>query len=137
MNDPLLMRSFESLSDLSRHRQRLVHRNRPLCDAIGERRPLDQLQHQRLDTLRLFKAVNRGDIGMVQRRENLSLAFEARKPVGIEREEFGQDLQRDVAIEHRVTRAIDLAHPARTKRRQYLVRAEASAERKSHGRRGL
>jgi hypothetical protein len=70
---------------------------------------------------------------MVERGEHLRLAFEARKPVGIERVALRQDLQRDVAIELRVTRAIHLAHPARTNRRKYFVRAEAGAEGNSHG----
>ena len=47
MDDALLVRRFERLGDLLRDRQRLVERNRPLRDAVGQRRPLDQLHHQR------------------------------------------------------------------------------------------
>ena len=47
MDDPLLVRRFERLGDLLRDRQRFVERHRALRDPIGERRTLDQLQHQR------------------------------------------------------------------------------------------
>ena len=47
VDDPLLVRRFERLRDLLRDRQRLVDGNRPVRDAIGERRSLDQLQHER------------------------------------------------------------------------------------------
>ena len=40
VNDALLVRRFERLGDLLRDRQRLVDRNRPLCDSIGQRRAL-------------------------------------------------------------------------------------------------
>ena len=43
-----------------------------------------------------------------------------------------QDLQRDVAIQPRVARAVDLAHAAGAERRQNLVRTDASAAGKRH-----
>ena len=47
MDDALLVRGFEGFGDLLRDRKRLIDRNRPLRDAVGQRRPLDQLHHQR------------------------------------------------------------------------------------------
>ena len=41
----------------------------------------------------------RGDVGMIQRREGLRFALEAREAVGVVRERVGQDLDRDVAIQ--------------------------------------
>ena len=64
---------------------------------------------------------------MVERGEQLGFALEAREPVAIEGEEFGQDFQRDVAIELRVARAIDLAHPACAEPGQNLVAADLPA----------
>ena len=46
-----------------------------------------------------------------------------------------QHLDRDVALEARVARAVDLAHAAGAERRQDLVRAEAVAGREAHGER--
>ena len=62
---------------------------------------------------------------MVERREHLRLALKACEPVGIAREELGKDLQRDVTIELRVARTIDLTHAARAECRDDLVGAEA------------
>ena len=56
--------------------------------------------------MRFFEAVDRGDVRMIQRRQHLRFPLEAREPIGIEREQFGQDLQRDIAIELRVPRPI-------------------------------
>ena len=68
------------------------------------------------------------DVGMVQGGERLRLAREPREPLGIAREELGQHLDGDVAIELRVARAIHLAH-ARLRRgvRQISVRPECCA----------
>src|SRR5262249_7731060 len=48
--------------------------------------------------------------GMVQRGDGPGLLFEPSQPIGIARVVGGEDLQRDVAAETRVPRAIDLAH---------------------------
>ena len=57
----------------------------------------------------------------------LRFALEPREPIGVGGERLGQDLDRDVAIQLRVARAIDLAHAAGAEGRQDLVRAEAGA----------
>ena len=49
---------------------------------------------------------------MIQRGEHLRFALEARQTVGIAANDVGQDLERDVALQLRVARAIHLAHPA-------------------------
>ena len=51
---------------------------------------------------------------MIERGEQLRLAREPRQAVRIECEPLGQHLQRDVAIQLRVARAVHLAHGART-----------------------
>ena len=50
--------------------------------------------------------------GMVQRREHLGFALEARQPIRRRARSLGQDLDRDVAIQLRVARPEDLAHAA-------------------------
>ena len=70
---------------------------------------------------------------MIQRGQDLRFTLEAREPVGIEGEDVGEDFQRDIAIELRVSRAIDLAHAARAKRGNDFVRPESSAGSKGHG----
>ena len=56
------------------------------------------------------------------------LRAETRQSVGVGRESFGQHLDRDVAIQLRVARPIDLAHAAFADRRGDFVDAEAGAE---------
>src|SRR4029077_10408731 len=48
-------------------------------------------------------------------------------------ERVGDDLQRDVATELRVARAIDLAHAAGAEGREDLVRADSCPRDKAHG----
>ena len=64
---------------------------------------------------------------MVERREDLRFAFESRKPFRIAREKVGQDLNRDLATELRVARAIDLAHAAGPEGGENCIWAESSA----------
>ncbi len=121
MNDVLLVRRFQRSDDLPRDRQRLLQRNRPARDSVSERRPIDQLQHQSLRAVALLEAVNGRDVRMIERGEELRLALEPQPAVGLECEQLGQDLQRDVAIQLRVARAVHLAHSADTQRADDMV----------------
>ena len=47
MDDPLFMGGFERLRDLPGDGQRLVERDRSLRNPVGQRRSLDQFQHER------------------------------------------------------------------------------------------
>ena len=123
VNDPHLVRGFERLGDLPRDGHGLVQWYRPVVQPIGERGPFDQLQDQRLDAVRFFETVDRADVRMIERCENVGFALEAREPVGIDGEELRKDLERDVAIELCVARTIDLAHAAGADSANDLVRA--------------
>ena len=68
---------------------------------------------------------------MVQRGEDLRFALEAGEPIGIGREHVRQDLDRDIAPELRIARAIDLAHAAGPDQGGDFIRAEAGAGRES------
>ena len=127
MDDPLLVRRLERLGDLARDRQRLLDRDRSARDPIGERRPFDQLEHQRLDAVGLLEAVDRRDVRMVERREHLRLALEARQPLGVGDERLGQHLERHLALEPGVAGAPDLAHAACAEGGEDLVRSQARA----------
>jgi hypothetical protein len=61
---------------------------------------------------------------MIQRRERLGLTLEPRETVGVVRKRFGQHFDRDLAIEARILRAIDLTHPAGADGGQNLVRSD-------------
>ena len=81
MNDPLLVRGFEGLRDLLRNRQCFVEWHGALRDTIGERRPFDQLHHQRSDAIRVFETIDRRDMRMVQRGQDFRLTLEADQAV--------------------------------------------------------
>jgi hypothetical protein len=64
---------------------RVIDRHRPLRDAIGERGPLDAFHDQRRHARRFLEAVDRGDVGVVQRRDDFRFSLEARQPFNVER----------------------------------------------------
>ena len=70
---------------------------------------------------------------MGEGRDRLRLALEPRERVGIGRDGLRQHLDRDVAIQLPVARAVDLPHSARAQRREDLVGAEAGAGGERHG----
>ena len=55
----------------------------PVRDAIGERRPFDQLHHQRADAAGFLEAVDLRDVRVIERREHLRFALEPREAIGI------------------------------------------------------
>ena len=66
MNDPLLMCRFQGFGDLFGDGQRLLNRDRPLLDALCQRRAFDELEDQRLLAFGFFQPVDVADVGMVQ-----------------------------------------------------------------------
>ena len=68
---------------------------------------------------------------MRERGDGLRFALEARAAIRIAGNAGRQDLDRDVAIEPRVARAVDLAHAAGADRGDHLIRPESGAGR--HG----
>src|SRR5262245_28085846 len=67
---------------------------------------------------------HRDDVRMRQRRDDFGFALEPRAAIRIVRESGWQYLDRDVAIESRVARAIDLAHPAFAELGHHVVRTD-------------
>ena len=75
-----------------------------MLNPLRERGTLDELEHERI----LLEAVNARDVRMIQRREELGFALEPRQTFAIVRELFRKNFDRDVALELRVTRAVNL-----------------------------
>ena len=69
---------------------------------------------------------------MIERREDLRFALKRASRSGSAGRRLGQNLERDVAIQLRVARAIDLAHPAGAEQRDDLVVAEPGSSREGH-----
>src|SRR5512138_888936 len=71
--------------------------------------------------------MNGGNVGMVERGEQSGFTLEPRKPVGILGEISRQYLDRDIASEFLIVRAIDLSHTAFAERFLHIVMRESSA----------
>ncbi len=129
---PRLVRRLDARRDLPAHVQRFVHRQRAARDTPRQRLALDQLEHQIAMTLDLFETVDARDVRMVERGEQSRLALEARQPLGLLRERRGQHLDRHLASQPRVARAVHLAHAAGAERRDDLVGPEPGASGEWH-----
>jgi hypothetical protein len=87
----------------------------PALEPRGQRFPFHQLEDQARDAIRLFQPVNRADVRVIQRGKHARLAHKPRAAFGIAGEVRRQTLDRDVATELAVARAVHLAHAARAK----------------------
>ena len=96
-------------------------------DPFVEALAVDEFEHEELHTVVFVEAVDRTDVRMIERSEDLRFALEAGKALWIVREGVRQNLQRHLATEFGVFRAIDLAHTAFADRRGDVVDAETRA----------
>src|SRR5215510_11748475 len=112
MDDSLFVRILQGLGNLSGDGQGLGNWN-----PARERGSLDQLHHQRV----LLHAVDRRDVGMIERGQYLRFALKARETVGILCEGARENFYRDIAAESRIAPAVDLPHAAGSKLAQDLV----------------
>ena len=74
--------------------------------------------------LRFLEPVDCGDVSVIERRQELCFAAEPRQPLRVGYDCVWQDLERHVAAQPGIARAIDLPHAARTDERDGLVRAK-------------
>src|SRR4029434_352261 len=90
VDDTLLVRGLQRVCDLLRARQCVTDRDWTFGNAVGERRPFDQLHDERLCVAGVFQAVHVRDVRMVQRGENLGLALKPRQTIVIGRQAVRQ-----------------------------------------------
>ena len=120
MDDAALVREVERARDLARDasRPRVAAGRRP----SGRRRaavsrsasvsPSTSSRIEEADLVGFFESVDRADVRMIQRRERPRFALESRQPRRVAGERLRQHLDRDLAAELAVARAVDLAHAA-------------------------
>ena len=103
MDDALLVRRFERFGDLLRDRQRLVERDRPARDAVRQSSPSTSSMTSARDAARSSRARGsaRCSDDSARRASSASRSNRASRS-GSCGERFGQDLDRDVALELRV-----------------------------------
>src|SRR6516165_2131361 len=77
------------------------------------------------------------NVRMIQRGKEFRFAFEAQPPRTIRRKNFGKDLDRHLALQLGVSRAINLAHSTNAQRRSDFVGTNHRAWSEGHDWRGL
>ncbi len=128
MDDPFLVGGLERLGNLSRDGQRFADRDDRLGNPLRERVAVDELEHERRGAVDRLEAIDRGNLRMIQRRQQPRLAIEAGAPLGIGREQRRQHLDRHIAAEGRIVRAIHLAHAAGAEQPDDAIRTELPAD---------
>ena len=134
---PRVVRGVERVGDLLRDRRAppstASDRRAMRSASVG---PSTSSMHERRCRRHLFDAVDLRDVGMVERRRDARLALEPRQAIRIAGDAGRQDLDRDVASEARVARAIDLAHAAGPDGRHDLIRTKARTGGRASGLQG-
>ena len=128
MDDALLVCGFDCLSDLPRDQERLIYRNWSALNPVLECFTIDQLEDQRP----LFQAVDGTDVRMIERGEQLRLAFETSQSIGIGRKRLRQHLDCNITLQSRIARSIHFAHSASTDGGDDFIRPEARSNRQRH-----
>ena len=131
MDDAAIVRRLERLGDLASSRDDLVDRQRTGRQALRERRPLDQFEHERGDVAAFLDAVDRADVRVIQRGERSRLLLEPRAAVRVVRDRIGQHLDRDRTSQPGIVRAINLSHPAGAEQALDAERPQLAARRES------
>ena len=127
VNDAEVVRGFQRLRDLPRDRQCFVERYWSARNPLRQILSFDELHHQRRHAIGLFESVNVRDVRMIERCQHLCFAAETRQAIRIVGHRRQQHLDRDIAIQLRIARAIHLTHPTRAERGENFVRAKARA----------
>ncbi len=133
VDDAALVGGLQGVGDLPADLDGLGHRERSPGERLGQGLALHQLQHQMGGARVVLQPVDGGDVGMVQRGQDLGLAFESGQVSGVVGESVREGLDGHGAVEAGVAGAVDLAHSARPQGVQDLVGAEAGSGFEGHG----
>ena len=109
VNDAGVVRGFKRLGDLAGNRDGFVNRDRSTAMRSARVSPgTSSMTSARVEapSVAAVSSIPKIWAMMIQRRQGLRFAREAHHAVGIGREEVGEDLDRDLAVEPRVTGAI-------------------------------
>ncbi len=133
VDDSLAVGRGEAGGDLSGPIGRSADRRNSVGKDFSKRLALEEL-HDGIGRLTVRSEIEDGeDVRVVQRRNRVRLALEARERVGVLRERFRKHFDRDIAMELRVLRAVNLSHPPGTQGGEDLVGTEFRTGRKRHG----
>ena len=132
MDDPFVVRGGEAVGDLHGVVERLAHRQASFAQSVAKRGAFEQLGDDERRAVVRSKVEDDQQVGMIERAGGARLLLEARQVVAVLRHRRGEDLERHLAPDARVARAIDLAHAAGAERAGDLVGSEAGADCERH-----
>ncbi len=112
MNEALVVRPREALADFGGQLERALGREGTATQHIAELLAPDELHRDERHAVGFADFVDDGDVGMLDERRGTRLVQQPLAPDRIVHEIVGQDLERDLAAEVDVHRAIDDPHPA-------------------------
>ncbi len=112
MDDSGLVRPGEPVGDLHGEIEKLLHRERSGREQIAERLALHELHRDVGQRIGAADLVDGDDVRMVEGRHRARFFLEASDAIGLGGHLLGQDLERHVAVQPRVARPVDVAHPA-------------------------
>ena len=139
MHDPQPVSRGERIGDLDRDSQSLLDRQAQSLGA-GAGAPslkclaVEQLHHEKSRVRLLADVIQSADIRMGESRNRSRLTVETLPELRIAGQAFGEDFDRDGAIEPRVPALVHLAHPTFANLDDDFVNAEAGAGRKGQDR---
>src|SRR6266571_952443 len=99
---------------------------------LAQRFAVDEFHCDEVHTFVLANLIDMRDVGMIERGGRFRLANETFHAIAMRSHFSRKNLQRDFTIEPRVSSQPYFAHPARTERGDYLVRAETHTRTNSH-----
>ncbi len=127
MDHALPVSRFKCFGDLLRNIESVFGGHGSSLEVASQCLTLDVFEHKEPRSVRFVEAIDGGDVGVVERSQQLGLALEASNPLLIPRHQLGQHLDRDFSIQLGISGKVDLAHATRTQRRDNLVRTEFGA----------
>ena len=128
MQDAGLVRRSKTICETDDELDHFLPRPWTRLDPVSERTAVNELADKVLTPVLLAGVMDREDVGVIERGCELRLALEA-PPIGRVGQVRGDELDRDGAIQLRVRRAVDRAHPAFAKLMIEAIWAEHCARR--------
>jgi hypothetical protein len=112
MDDALFMRGGKRARDVPCPLQCKIERQPSLDEAGSERGAVQEFGHDVQDIVVLTDFIHRDDVGMVQSRGGERFLPQQRHPLLIVGDTRAHHFDRDIALESKITRLVDLAHAA-------------------------
>ena len=110
MHDPARVRHIERGHHLPRDVERAVNGERTARDEPVETLAVDELEDQKLCAVGFVNAVDRADVRMIERGQDLRFAPESGERLGVLERSARENLEGDLSTEFGIAGAIDLAH---------------------------